>query len=477
MSSLAQQMVDVGYAKGCGRLSERMLKEVILNSANSVAAPPAPTGFTATQQPNGDIVVNWDLPGSTVTNTKVWTSTDNITYVLNSTIPAPGITVTIPNPGTDIYIKIQWCNSSGVCGPFTTVDFVGFLPPAVTGFVYASNVAFTFVVAGWNAPVVGVTATEIWTSADNVTFALAQTINAPGTSANVAIPAIGSTTYAKVRWITASAQGPFTSVLLFTHTDWETRAFNNSALAVLASSKSIQNNFYSALSTAGLLSKILTANLFDNQHGNAPQTRTPIVNTAGSDPWGTDNFGDADCTGNGIVSGGAASVIPSTNASTLFGSDTNAGFTCYAFTSASEVNLYDLGYTNNAGTLALALQVNNGGNTKTKIWNDTSVISIACPGSGYYSANRVGATDFKLYFANSGTAHAQVGSSAAASGTRQAQQINGLSVRAYELAQNILWTGHTLSFMAFHQGLTSAESAALFTVVQAALVYSGGGFV
>lgn len=350
------------------------------------------------------------------------------------------------------------------------------VPSSVTGFAFASNLAFTFVVASWDTPSPNNTATEVWTSSDNITFVLAQTIAVPGTSANVAIPAIGSTTYCKVRRISASQQGPFTNVLLFAHSDWETRALANSGIAALASSKSIQNNFYSALTMAGLLGKMLAVNLFDNQRGLATQTRTPLIKGTGTDPWTSPNFGDPDATANGAISSGAHYMAPINDASAFYGSDTNAGFTVYSFNATAGANLYDFGYTNNVGTLAMALQVNNGGTTNAKIWNDTSLITLPTPGAGYYSANRVSATDFRLYFARSNSAHAQVGSSAAASGTRQAQHLDCLAVNAYEVPLDELFTPRTLSFVAFHQGLTAAESAAFFTAVQAALVYSGGGF-
>lgn len=350
-------------------------------------------------------------------------------------------------------------------------------PTAPTGFTFASNPAFTAVVASWDTPPAGIIQTEVWTSTDNITFVQSAIIAAPGNTTSFAVPAIGSSIYCKILWDTFNTVGPFTSVLQFTHTDWETRAFANSAVVVLAFSKSIQNNFYSALANAGILAKMITVNIFDRQSSKITHASVPIVNTGGNSPWGNNNLGDANVTANGLTAAGNGNLTPSANASTLFASDTNAGFTCYSFNSTAGANAYDLGYTNNAGTLAMALQVNNGGTTNAKIWNDTSLITLATPGAGYYSANRIGATDFKLYFANSGSAHAQVGASAAASGARQAQHFDCLAVFAYELPLDELFTPRTLSFMAFHQGLLASESALFFAAVQASLVYSGGGFV
>jgi hypothetical protein len=349
------------------------------------------------------------------------------------------------------------------------------IPTTPTGFVFASNITFANVVAGWDVPPAGITGTEVWTGTDGITYALATTVAAPGVTNNQAIPAIGNSIYAKIRWVTASAQSAFTTAVQFKRSDWETRALANSGGPIMASSKSIQNNFYSALINAGILARIYTANMYDKQRTSINEAKTPIVNTAGNDPWTLNNMGDADIGANGLISAGSGGMYPVANASTLYGSDTDAGFTVYAFNNTAGLNAYDLGYTNNAGTLACAIQINTGGTTNAKIWNDTSVISIACPGAGYYSVNRVGPTDFHIYFGNSITPHVAVGQSVANSGTRQAQRIDAFSVFAYEGPTDALFTPRTLGFTAFHHGLTAAESALLFAAVQASLVYSGGG--
>lgn len=345
-----------------------------------------------------------------------------------------------------------------------------------TNFVYASNFAFTFVVAGWDAAPAGVTATELWTSSDNITFALAQTINVPTTTANVAIPAIGSTTYAKIRWINATTQSPFTSVLQFTRTDWETRVFANSGVAILAGSKAIQNNFYSDLANKGLLSVMITANMFDKQSGKIGHAKTPVVNSGGSDPWTTFVLIDANVTANGVLSSAGGYMRPGV-LGTTFPSDTNAGFSLYSFTGISGVGLWDMAYGNGTGTIACAMKINDGGNLTCKMWNDTSQIVVPTQGAGYYSGNRTGATDFNVYYGKSTTPHTNIGSSALASGTRQAQQIDAFAVNVYDVPVDTAFSNKTLSFMAFHQGLTSAQSALLFSAVQNSLVFSGAGFV
>lgn len=121
--SLAQQLLDVGYAKGCARLSYRQLKEVLASTASSVAVPQAPTSFTVSPQSDGSIIVTWPTPGSSVATTQVWISTDGgVTFTQSCNVAAPGVTCTIPNQGDGVVviIKIRSCNTAGNCGPFTT---------------------------------------------------------------------------------------------------------------------------------------------------------------------------------------------------------------------------------------------------------------------------------------------------------------------------------------------------------------------
>lgn len=93
------------------------------------AAPPAkvpiPSGFTAVLNAAGtSIVVGWDTPVLTFVNyTEVWTSNDNVTYSLATTVNFPTASTTVPAPsaGSTKYVKIRWCsNALAACGQFTS---------------------------------------------------------------------------------------------------------------------------------------------------------------------------------------------------------------------------------------------------------------------------------------------------------------------------------------------------------------------
>jgi hypothetical protein len=104
-------------------------------------------------------------------------------------------------------------------------------------------------------------------------------------------------------------------------------------------------------------------------------------------------------------------------------------------------------------------------------------LSVANTGAGYYSANRVGINDFRLFKAHSSLAHGQVGGIATGGGNPP-----NLAMAAwggwYQSVGAINYpTGKRLSFVAFHDGLTQAQSAVLYAAVQKMRVAMGGGYV
>lgn len=95
----------------------------------SEAAPgsktPTPSGFTWVQNTLGTLcVATWDVPPPFCNSTELWTSSDDITYVLAATVAAPGITSSVASPTGDTikYAKVRWISatSSPPNGPFGT---------------------------------------------------------------------------------------------------------------------------------------------------------------------------------------------------------------------------------------------------------------------------------------------------------------------------------------------------------------------
>lgn len=68
----------------------------------------------------------WDIPPAAATGTEIWTSPDNITFTLLTTVPAPGTSDTLiaaPAVGSFKWAKARWVNASSQ-GPFCAVQEV-----------------------------------------------------------------------------------------------------------------------------------------------------------------------------------------------------------------------------------------------------------------------------------------------------------------------------------------------------------------
>lgn len=84
------------------------------------AAFPAPTGFTFDPASSTAITASFAAPPAGATGTEIWTSSDGITYVLDSTVPAPGTgnNVTAPAVGSFKWGKVRYV--AAMAGSFST---------------------------------------------------------------------------------------------------------------------------------------------------------------------------------------------------------------------------------------------------------------------------------------------------------------------------------------------------------------------
>lgn len=97
--------------------------------------------------------------------------------------------------------------------------------------------------------------------------------------------------------------------------------------------------------------------------------------------------------------------------------------------------------------------------------------------NGFYSGQRVSASDSRAYFANSVNAHAQLGSTA----TSAANAANNIAWDLFSVSNtsspaHISFSNRTISFFGVCLGLTSAQDLALYNAVQAFRTAIGGGF-
>ena len=111
-------------------------------------------------------------------------------------------------------------------------------------------------------------------------------------------------------------------------------------------------------------------------------------------------------------------------------------------------------------------------------YNGTVNVLVPTTGlAGYYSLNRLTSTDLRAYFANSGNAFAQIGSSAVASTAIPNTNHVNVWACASPADSGISFTDRRLSYISFHDGFTANESKLEFNRVQALRTALGGGFV
>ncbi len=168
-------------------------------------------------------------------------------------------------------------------------------------FQLVAGLASAYSVAGWTVPPAGAISTELWTSTDNVTFVLSATVAAPGNSAIV--ESGSSPFYGKIRFVTGSGNGPFTSVLNINYgTDFSARVVANLGGAPPALTRNAVNTWCDSMARAGLLKKIYSAIC---PVDSIPGSLTPMVGHLGFSLWINHAFVVGDLTVVGLLGNGA----------------------------------------------------------------------------------------------------------------------------------------------------------------------------
>jgi hypothetical protein len=272
---------------------------------------------------------------------------------------------------------------------------------------------------------------------------------------------------------------------------WAAQVVSNGGTTPSLSTRWAVSVFYNGLVGTGLLSQMLMVNCFAPD--NVAAATTPLIQGAGFQPWVKHvTVIPSQLSEHGMqysANSGTSQYWDTGFQGGSFPSDTDAGFTWYAFNDPGAYlngsNNFDLGYTNNAGTQACVGTIFREGGTNApiaEIWAATGGTLQGTAGTitrgGYLSANRTASNAASLYYANSLTAHSAIATIATTGGTRQAASIYVNGVDATDQANNgILSSGQCISFFATHHGLSSGQSLALFNLVQQMRVNMGGGFV
>lgn len=270
---------------------------------------------------------------------------------------------------------------------------------------------------------------------------------------------------------TGAAPGPCAAGTAFA-TAWAARVVVNGGAVPSAATQTAIANFQCGLITDGLDTQMIAWNAFVPDNLIAAITAQFISNGA-TDPFTNHNFVLGDLTVNGLT-GNAATKYLETGLVVPAAFNASNGVVVYNYTANASGFEYG-GYNGVQGILGAAKHTDNNTYSYSGA-TATNVVSLASPGNGYYSAQRVSTSDHRVYFANSITPHAQIGATdvTVVVGTIQNIAFNIMTVNLSGAPQFIC--SNTLSFIAFTTGLSAADSAKLFLRVQQLRTDLGGGF-
>lgn len=198
-------------------------------------------------------------------------------------------------------------------------------------------------------------------------------------------------------------------------------------------------------------------------------------------------FLEANLTANGLIGipANGTRMVTSFQPSVSFKSDTNAGVSIYISTTTISANTIEVGAFGSGGGGACLNLSTNWSDVKLRFdcWENNDFngeLQVASPNlPGFYSCNRIAATDTRAFFANSTNAFAQQGATnnlplgGTVASCNQALQVWCTLSNA---GVPFDYTDRRISFVAFHDGLTSGQTQLLFNRVQALRVALGGGF-
>lgn len=357
--------------------------------------------------------------------------------------------------------------------------------PIPSGFTWTLNAAGTQVTASWDAPPSQVTNTQVYTSTNGTSYSVAATVNAPGTSATMAAPAVGSTLYCKLAWANASGVGPFSAALSVPTAQvsgWAGRVVAHGGASPSAATVSAANTFVSSLLSTTVWSKLICVNFVAPDSIIACQT--PLVVGPGIDPW-TNNptammSGSLSVTGWFDTYGSNTSAFNTGIVPSSVWSATSGGFSYYLSVENAVNTLIDCGSGESVAANRVGMYHAYSGvspNSQTSYMYDTSHGTSAQDGhwAGFFSANRTSATSHIDYSASSTRPFGALGSDAAV--CTGCVVAHPFAFGGFNNNGTYGHSGKTYSFFAMHQGLSSSEVQTLYNAVQALRVALGGGYV
>lgn len=255
-------------------------------------------------------------------------------------------------------------------------------------------------------------------------------------------------------------------------TDWSNRVVANGGSAPAAGTVTALRTFWNGCISDGFSAKILCFNPVAPDSLTA--AITPFIKGAGSDPWTNHNFVSGDLSVNGLTGNTSTKYLDSGFNLTSFASAQAAGIASYAYSLSGSGTQCELGAYNLQGII---FYLKLAGSIHT--FNGTIALNsivTATPGNGYYCDSRISSTDHRIYFASSGSAHAQTGSTDSTSFTGTLPSITLTGFAENHNGSIGSFCADTISMFAMHSGLASSESSNFFNRVQTLRTSFGGGF-
>jgi len=273
-----------------------------------------------------------------------------------------------------------------------------------------------------------------------------------------------------------SASIQLATVTTTTTSNWLQTCYINKS--VLVSSNSIWgvDQFWNGLVTDGLDSNMIILNPIVPDSLLA--ALTPLIAGPGSTLWVNHSFTDGDVTVNGITGNGSKYINTGASPSATYSPVTSAGQVIYLYNGPGSIASADFGsWASSSFGMMIFAHYNDG---KTYDYNGTiagnAIIINPSPGNGFYSDQRISATDHRLFFANSGTSHTQEGSTDVNSWTSAQSSFSMLFMAESDGGGPESPSNNTDSFVAATKGLNSTQSSNLYNRVQTLRTVLGGGY-
>lgn len=257
--------------------------------------------------------------------------------------------------------------------------------------------------------------------------------------------------------------------------DWALRVVANGGAAPSGGTITALKTFMSGLVTDGLDTKILAMNCFVSDSLTAAITPQIVRGLTQLDPWTNHNFVSGDLTVNGLI-GNASNKYLETgfNPATSGFSNLTLGYYAYSLSGAG-VSAISLSCSDASHYFQTVDKYSDG---KGYFFDNQNGIAVNSPPAvgGFYVQNRVSSTDHRAWFANSGNAFAQIGSTDTnAFGAYPSYAMMAFANNGAGTIQQ--YSGDRLSFAFVAQQMSSTNLSNLYSRVQTLRTSLGGGYV